>query len=160
MTTMTDDADLLALRELADDIFTAGTAPVLDATSPPLSVQIPLFRAGLGARLGSGRQFFPHISARDWVAAVVFLAEQDVAGPVNLTIPEPATNAEFTRALAARVHRPAPLAVPAPLIRIAAGPMAPEVLGSVRAVPRALEDAGFRFVDPDTTAVVAAALRG
>lgn len=135
------------------------TSPVMDRHAPPLSAQLRLFRAGLGGRLGSGRQYAPMISARDWVAAVAFLATAEVSGPVNLSIPTPTTNAEFTAALARAVRRPAAARVPAAVIRVAAGPMAPEVLGSVRAVPRALLDAGFRFVDPDVDSVLAAALR-
>ncbi|MGH3413399.1 MAG: TIGR01777 family oxidoreductase [Marmoricola sp.] len=135
------------------------TAPVMDAANPPLSILRRLFGLGLGGRIGSGRQYFPLVSARDWVASVVFLADSTVSGPVNLTIPEPATNADFTRALARQLHRPAPVPVPATAVRAAAGPLAPEVLGSVRAMPQQLLDAGFRFVDPDVDSVLSAALR-
>ena len=69
------------------------------------------------------------------------------------------TNAEFTRALAAAVHRPAFAAVPSPLLRLGAGEMAPELLGSVNAVPAALKADGYRFRDPDVAAVLATGLR-
>lgn len=133
------------------------TAPVLDRESSPLKQLLPLFRLGLGGPLGSGSQYFPIISARDWTAAVEFLASAEVDGPVNLTCPETPTNAEFTRALAALVHRPAVFRVPASVLRPAAGAMAPELLGSVRAVPAALTGAGYRFQDPDVSAVLTAA---
>jgi hypothetical protein len=134
------------------------TAPVMDRENPPLSLQLLLFKAGLGGRLGSGRQYLPMISLRDWVAAVTFLAEHDdVSGPVNLSCPEAPTNAEFTRALADLVHRPAFFRVPAAVLRPAAGRMAPEVLGSIRAVPEVLTDAGFRFADRGVADVLASA---
>lgn len=134
------------------------TTPVLDRTSAPLKQLLPLFRLGLGGRLGSGAQYFPNISLRDWIAATRFLAENDaISGPVNLCSPITPTNAEFTRALAALVHRPALLPVPAFVLRRAAGRLAPELLGSIRAVPRVLLDAGFAFTDHDIEAVLSAA---
>jgi uncharacterized protein len=134
------------------------TAPVMDRRNPPFQQQRLLFKAGLGGRLGSGRQYQPMISLPDWIAAVAFLAEHDdVAGPVNLCCPSTPTNAEFTRELARLVHRPAVLTVPAAVLRRAAGRMAPELLGSMRTVPEALLDAGFRFADVDSAAVLASA---
>jgi hypothetical protein len=101
------------------------------------------------------------VSLRDWLAAVVYLAEHDsVSGPINVCCPETPTNADFTRALAHAVGRPAFVAVPSPAIRIGAGPLAPELLGSVNLVPQVLLDAGFEFRDRDATAVVASGLSG
>lgn len=134
------------------------TAPVLDRESAPLRQLRLLFSLGLGGRLGNGRQYFPMISLQDWVGAVSFLAEhEDVAGPVNLCCPQTPTNAEFTAALAGLVHRPAVLPVPAALLRPAAGRMAPELLGSIRAVPQVLLDEGFRFADRTVADVLASA---
>jgi uncharacterized protein (TIGR01777 family) len=135
------------------------TAPVMDRANAPLRQQLLQFRAGLGGRLGRGDQYMPMISLRDWVGAVTFLAtHDDVAGPVNLSCPQAPTNAEFTEQLARLVHRPAFLSVPAALLRPAAGRMAPELLGSVRAVPRKLVDAGFEFADRTVAEVLASAL--
>jgi uncharacterized protein (TIGR01777 family) len=135
------------------------TAPVMDRGSAPLRQQLLLFRAGLGGRMGRGQQYVPMISLRDWTAAVAFLAARDdVSGPVNLSCPQAPTNAEFTEQLARLVHRPAFLSVPATLLRPAAGRMAPEILGSVRAVPQKLVDAGFRFADRTVADVLASAL--
>jgi uncharacterized protein (TIGR01777 family) len=135
------------------------TSPVLDRRSEPLKALRRLFKLGLGGRLGNGKQYFPIISLRDWVAAVVFLAESDTAqGPVNLCCPETPTNAEFTRALGRAVGRPAAVPVPSFAIRAGAGRMSPELLGSLNASPLALVDAGFEFRDPDVTAVLAAGL--
>lgn len=134
------------------------TSPVMDRSSAPLQQQLLLFKAGLGGRLGNGRQYMPMISLRDWVGAVRFLAQHDdVHGPVNLCCPQTPTNAEFTAALAHLVHRPAVFAVPAAVLRPAAGRMAPELLGSVRAVPQVLQDAGFDFADDTVAEVLASA---
>ena len=134
------------------------TSPVMDRRSAPLRLQLTQFRACLGGRLGSGRQYTPMTSLRDWVAAVTFLTgRDDVSGPVNLCCPRTPTNAEFTQQLARLVHRPAFLRAPAAVLRPAAGRMAPELLGSIRAVPRVLEDAGFEFSDPTVAAVLASA---
>lgn len=135
------------------------TAPVLDRRSAPLNLLAPLFKAGLGARLGSGEQYFPIISLRDWLAAAAFLTEShDVSGPFNLCAPQTPTNAEFTAALSRAVGRPAFLKVPSFALRTAAGAMAPEVLGSLNTTPAALEAAGFDFSDRTVEDVLSAAL--
>lgn len=134
------------------------TAPVLDRAAPPLKQLRLLYRLGLGGRLGNGHQHFPVISLRDWVGAVVHVAESDLAGPVNLCCPDTPTNREFTAALGRAVGRPAVIPVPAPAVRLAAGAMAPEVLGSVNARPQALLSSGYAFHDRDVRDVVAAAL--
>lgn len=109
---------------------------------------VPLYRLGLGGRLGSGRQFWPWISLVDEVQAIRFLLlNEAVSGPVNLTGPEPVTNAEFARTLGRVLHRPALLPVPAFALRVVLGGFADEgVLAGTRAVPRVLEQAGFTFV--------------
>lgn len=122
---------------------------------------LPLFRLGLGGRLGSGRQYMPWISLRDEVDAIRFLLTAPVHGPVNLTAPAPVTNAEFTAALGRVVHRPARLPVPASALEIVLGELARVgVLAGQRAVPRVLLDAGFTFTHRDVEAALAAAARG
>jgi uncharacterized protein (TIGR01777 family) len=131
------------------------TVPVLDRRSAPLRQLRLLYRLGLGGPVGSGRQFFPVVSLRDWVGAVAHLLEHtEVDGPVNVCAPLTPTYGQLNRALAAAVHRPAFLRVPATAVRVAAGPMAPEALGSVRAVPQRLLDSGYEFRDPDVDAVL------
>lgn len=135
------------------------TVPVFDRSAPPLKQLVPVFRLGLGAQLSDGRQFFPVISVRDWVAAAIHLGRHhSVHGPVNLCAPRTPTNAEFTQALASALHRRALIRVPAFAIRAGAGEMAKEVLGSVNVVPEVLEDSGFEFRDDDVENVLAAAL--
>ncbi len=135
------------------------TAPVMDRHSPPLRQLRLLFRLGLGARLGDGSQHMPMVSLRDWLGAVARMAEDaSISGPVNVSAPITPTNAEFTKALASAVRRPAFAFVPSPLISLGAGPAAPELLGSVNVSPAALETVGYEFRDRDVEAVLAAAL--
>lgn len=126
------------------------TAVVLDARGGALAKQLPLFKLGLGGRLGSGRQWFPWISLADQVGAITHLLTSQVTGPVNLVAPEPVTNARFTEVLAKVLGRPAKLPVP----RFAPGlllgrELAEELLyWSVRALPTVLEGDGYRFHHP------------
>jgi uncharacterized protein (TIGR01777 family) len=112
-----------------------------------LKKMLPIFRLGLGGRLGSGRQWMSWIGLGDAVRAILFaMKTETLSGPVNLTAPQPVTNAEFTRALGRALHRPAMLAVPAVALRLMFGEMADEaLLWSTRAVPGKLIKAGFRF---------------
>ncbi|MDQ4055454.1 MAG: TIGR01777 family oxidoreductase [Actinomycetota bacterium] len=136
------------------------TAPVMDRRSPPLKQLRLLFKAGLGARLGNGDQHLAMVSLRDWVGSVVHLAEHESAtGPFNICCPQTPTNAEFTKALAEALDRRAFLVAPGPVLKVGAGRMAPELLGSLNVRPAALEASGYRFRDRDVDAVLASALR-
>ncbi|GHF81981.1 TIGR01777 family oxidoreductase [Streptomyces thermodiastaticus] len=119
----------------------------------------PLFRAGLGGRLGDGRQYWSFISLHDEVAALRHLLDtESLSGPVNLTAPEPLTNARITAAMGRVLHRPTPFAVPAPVLRAVLGEMAQDVLGSARVVPSRLLESGFSFAFPGIEDAVRAAL--
>jgi hypothetical protein len=121
----------------------------------------PVFRAGLGGRMGDGRQFWSHISLRDHLDAQRFLLAEGPDGPdgpVNLTAPEPVTNREVTRVMGRVLHRPTVFAVPAPVLRLVLGEFAEDVTGSQRVLPRRLLDAGFSFTDPGVEDAVRAAL--
>ncbi|MFC8988315.1 TIGR01777 family oxidoreductase [Streptomyces sp. NPDC057115] len=119
----------------------------------------PLFRAGLGGRLGDGRQYWSFVALHDVVAALRHLLETDgLSGPFNVTAPHPATNAEITRVMARVLRRPAVFAVPAPVLRTVLGEMSGDVLGSARVLPRRLTESGFRFAFPDIEGAVRAAL--
>ncbi|GAB7183600.1 TIGR01777 family oxidoreductase [Kitasatospora sp. Ki12] len=119
----------------------------------------PLFRLGLGGRLGSGRQYWSFISLHDQVAALRFLLDHDdLSGAFNLTSPRPATNAELTTALGRALRRPTLFPVPEAVLKVVLGELAVEVVGSHRVVPRRLSDAGFRFTHPDVYSAVLAAL--
>jgi uncharacterized protein (TIGR01777 family) len=135
------------------------TGVVADRRGGALRLMLPAFRAGLAGRLGTGRQYFSVISLRDWVGAVRFLIEHDdAAGAFNLVGLDPPTNNEFTKALAAKLHRPAVLWVPQTPMRLALGGLAGELLGSLRMRPARLVAAGFEHRDRDLTAVLDSAL--
>ncbi|MFD7921816.1 TIGR01777 family oxidoreductase [Streptomyces sp. NPDC059740] len=117
----------------------------------------PLFRAGLGGRLGDGRQYWSFIALHDHIAALRHLLDtEELAGPVNLTAPEPVTNREVTAAMSRVLRRPALLPVPAPALRLALGEFAGDVLMSQRVVPRKLLDSGFSFAFPEVTEAIRA----
>ena len=132
------------------------TGIVLARDGGMLARLAPLFRFGLGARLGSGRQYLSWISLTDEVRAIRFLLEHDLDGPVNLTAPAPVTNAEFTAALGRAVHRPAVLLVPAAALRIGLGELSGELLTGQRVRPARLLAAGFAFRHNDIAAALAA----
>lgn len=139
-----------ATRPAADAgvrVVLARSAVVLSRRGGMLSMLRPLYSLGLGGRLGNGRQYQPWISLDDEIGALMFvLADPTVNGPVNLAGPAPVTNAEFNRALARAMHRPAPLVVPAFALRAVIGEFAQEgVLRGPRAIPAALEHAGYSF---------------
>jgi uncharacterized protein (TIGR01777 family) len=118
-----------------------------------------VFRAGLGGRLGSGRQFWPWISVTDEVAAIVHLLGAEVSGPVNLTGPAPATNTEFTKTLGRILRRPTVLAVPRFALSLALGEFGrSSVLGGQRALPVRLTGSGFRYTHPDLESALRSAL--
>lgn len=145
--------------EAGSRVVVLRTSPVLHRDAPPLKQMLLPFKLGLGTKLGDGSQHFPCISLRDWVGATAFAAQADeLTGPVNLCCPQTPTNAEFTHALADAVGRKARLGVPSIVLDKAAGQMAPELLNSVNARPRALERAGYRFADVDVRDVLRAAL--
>lgn len=136
------------------------TGVVLSAAGGALRRQLPLFRLGLGGRLGSGRQWLSWISLVDEVNAIRFLLDADrVAGPVNLVSPRPVTNAAFTQALSRVLRRPALLPVPAPALRLALDGFADEgVLVSQRVTPGVLVAAGFPYAHPEIEPALRAAI--
>jgi uncharacterized protein (TIGR01777 family) len=135
------------------------TGIVFDGGGGAAAKLLPLFRLGLGGRLGDGRQYWSLISLADEVAALRFLLDRDdVDGPVNLTAPSPVTNARLTEELGRRLRRPTLLAVPGFALRVALGEMAVEVLGSQRVEPRVLQEKGFVFRHPGLADIVAEGL--
>ncbi|MFJ7774442.1 TIGR01777 family oxidoreductase [Streptomyces yangpuensis] len=120
----------------------------------------PLFRAGVGGRLGDGRQYWPYISLRDEVAALRHIIDTpSLSGPVNLTAPEPLTNRQVTAAMGRVLHRPAVLPVPAVALRVVLGEFSEDVLGGQRARPARLLESGFVFRDPGIEQAIRAALQ-
>jgi hypothetical protein len=136
------------------------TGIVLSGEGGIVGKQLLLFKAGLGAPLGTGRQWTSWISLADEVAAIRHLLTADVEGPVNLVGPAPVTNRDFTRALGRAVHRPTlPVAVPGVALRLAVGPFADEgILIGQRLAPAVLQRSGFAFAHDDVDAALRASL--
>lgn len=128
-------------------VVLARTGLVFSPAGGALGRLRPLFRTGLGARLGSGRQYMSWITLEDEVRALLFaISNPALSGPVNMTGPAPVTNAEFTTAFGRAVNRPTPFMLPGIAVRTALGEFADEgVLIGQRAIPSALERAGFEF---------------
>jgi uncharacterized protein len=141
------EAAALAAEYAGARVVLARSGLVLSPAGGVLARLRPLFGFGLGARLGSGRQYMPWISLEDEIRALLFAINNDaLSGPVNLTGPAPVTNAEFTAALGRALNRPTPLLVPGVALRTLLGEFADEgLLDGQRAIPAALERAGFVF---------------
>jgi len=140
-------------------VVTLRSGLVLSPRGGMLGRMLPLFRLGLGGRIGSGRQVMSWIGLSEWVAIARFLlGRDDISGPVNLTTPSPVTNAEFTSALAAAVHRPAVMVAPAPALKLALGGVSSDILSSARVLPRRLLDEGYQFRHPAIAGALAAEL--
>jgi uncharacterized protein (TIGR01777 family) len=138
------------------------TGVVLGKGGGALGRQVPLFKAGLGAPLGSGRQWLSWISLTDHAAAVRHvLTTDDVTGPVNLVAPEPVTNRDFTKALGPVLHRPTwPVGVPRQVLHLVLGEFADDVLASFRIAPTVLERTHFAYSHPDLPSALQAAVAG
>jgi hypothetical protein len=132
---------------------------VLHRAGGALERMLPVFSLGLGGAVGSGRQWWSWISRSDAVRGLQFLLEAPLVGACNLVAPAPATNAEFTHALARALRRPALMTVPAFAVRLAFGEMGQAtILDGQRCLPNALLHAGFQFEHPDLTRALRAAL--
>ncbi len=147
-----------AAADLANDVPTIKlrTGLVLDPTGGALGRMLPLFRFGLGGKLGSGKQWWSWITLHDQIRAITFLLESKITGAVNLTAPNPVTNQEFTAALARAMHRPAIFPAPAFALRIALGGFSTEILGSKKVMPKVLTDSGFVFDYPHVSTALTA----
>lgn len=114
-----------------------------------LAKQLPFFKLGLGGKVGSGRQWISWISIDDEVAAIRFLLDHDVSGPVNLVAPEPVTNSEYTKTLGSVLHRPTTiLPITGPRLLYGRELADSLLLTSQRVAPAALQQAGFEFGQP------------
>jgi uncharacterized protein len=131
---------------------------VLSPEGGALKKMVLPFKLGVGGRLGEGTQYMSWIALEDTVRAVLHALEH-LQGPVNVTAPEPATNAEFTKALGAALHRPTFMPLPGPLARLALGEMADvALLSGARVLPRELLTSGFQFEHPSLRAYLERAL--
>lgn len=140
------EREALRAEEFGVRVVIARIGIVLSRTGGALAEAIPLFRWGLGGRLGSGRQWMPWVHVRDAARLLVHAAsDPSIRGPMNVASPAPVRNAEFTRSLAHHVSRPVSLPVPRLALRAALGEVADVVLSSAAMVPAVALDSGFRF---------------
>jgi uncharacterized protein (TIGR01777 family) len=132
---------------------------VVSAKGGAFGKLLPLARLGLGGRLGSGAQYWSYVSLADAVRALRHAIDTDaVNGPINVTTPHPARNAEITADIGRAVNRPARLAVPAPALRLALGGFSEGVLMSQRVIPARLLESGFEFRHPTFPEALASVL--
>jgi len=123
------------------------TGLVLSAEGGALKEQLPFFKLGIGGKIGDGSQYWSWISITDHVNAMLHLLDTDIAGPVNMTAPNPSTNAEFTKALGKALGRPTFLPTPKPAVQLRLGKECAQALlyDSARIIPEVLVDSGFSF---------------
>ena len=150
-----------AWEEAADPAREAGVAVAHARTGLVAARQggamepiLRLARLGLGGPLGSGRQWWPLLSLDDEVAALIWLIDNDLTGPVNLAPPQPVRQRELAREIGRQLHRPAILPAPGLAMRVAVGEFAGEVLASTRVLPHVLLDHGFEWQQPDLPSLV------
>ncbi len=147
-------------REAGIRVVHNRTGLVLARSEGTLKFAAPVFYLGLGGRLGAGRQVWSWVALADVVRSYLYAVDHPLEGPVNVTAPEPVTNAEFTRILAEVMHRPAFMAVPEFVLRLG-GEMVDElILSGARVVPRKLLESGFRFRFAELRPALQAVLAG
>lgn len=152
------EAATSSASEAGGRVVNLRTSAVLDQRGGPIKAMGIPFRLGIGGRVGDGRQWFPSISMHDWLGAVTrLICDDSMRGPFNLSGPQPVSNAEFTRILAAQLHRPAVLVAPATPLKWVLGGLATVVIGSRRVLPARLLEAGFTFAHPTAIRQVEAA---
>jgi uncharacterized protein (TIGR01777 family) len=135
------------------------TGVVLAKQGGALAKMLPFFRAGVGGPVAGGRQYVPWIHLDDVVGGMLrCLDDEQLSGPVNLTAPSPATNAELSRALGRVLRRPAFLPVPGLALKLLYGEMAQVVIEGACVVPERLLAAGHTFAHPELEPALRAAL--
>lgn len=145
-------------REAGARVVSLRTGIVLARNGGLIKTLRPLAMLGLAGRQGSGRQFLSWVTLSDEVAAIRFLLDSDVSGPVNVTAPNPARNGELIAAIARAMHRPAFMRVPAFALRLVLREFADGLLGGARVLPGALTKAGFEFRYPELEPALRAVL--
>lgn len=148
------EAEALRLAEFGTRVVCLRIGIVLGEGGGALEKMLPIFRMGVGGRLGSGQQWIAWIHVDDLVAMIDWCLASDVEGPVNATAPNPVRNKEFTKQLAAAVRRPAILPVPWFALRLALGEFANTLFFSQRVVPAVAMENGFKFTYPDVKSAI------
>jgi uncharacterized protein len=153
------EGEARAAEALGTRVVTVRTGIVLDTRGGALPRMLPPFRMGVGGRLGSGKQWMSWIHLQDLVSLYQLALDQPLRGAMNGVAPYPVNNADFTRALATAVHRPAFLPVPGFALKVLFGEMSEVLLGSQRVAPKVAEAAGFRFRFPQLEPALADLLK-
>jgi len=149
-----------AAEALGMRVVRVRTGIVLDARGGALPRMLTPFKMGVGGKLGSGKHWMSWIHLDDLAALFQLALATPVSGAINGVAPNPVTNADFTRALAAAVHRPAIFPVPGFALRLLFGEMGGILLASQRVAPKAAESAGFTFRFPELAGTLADVLKG
>jgi uncharacterized protein len=140
------EAEALRAKDFGARVVLLRTGIVLSEKGGALAKMLPIFKMGIGGKLGSGRQFMSWIALTDEVGVICFALENEtVRDAVNLTAPHPVTNAEFTETMGRLLSRPTFLRVPRFGLHLALGEMGETALGSLRVLPNKLEAAGYEF---------------
>jgi uncharacterized protein (TIGR01777 family) len=153
------EREAMAAEPLGVRVATIRTGMALDPRGGALQSLLPPFRMGVGGKLGSGKQWIPWIHLDDLANLYAFAVDNPVRGALNGTAPNPVTNADFTRALASAIHRPAIVPVPAFAMKLLYGEMSEILFDSQRVLPKQAESAGFRFRFPQLPAALADLLK-
>lgn len=153
------EAEAARAEALGMRVARVRTGVVLDGRGGALKKMLPPFRMGVGGKIGSGNQWMSWIHIEDLADVFRFALDSRVAGPLNGVSPNPVTNAEFTKTLAATLHRPAIFPMPEFALKLMFGEMAEVVLASQRVLPNALEEAGYKFKYPDLANALADVLK-
>lgn len=149
------EAEAMVAEAKGARVAVARFGVVLGTDGGALGKMVPAFRSFVGGPLGTGRQWFPWIHMHDLVGALEFLAfTESLSGPFNLTAPNPVRNKEMAAALGKVLGRPAVLAAPAFMLKLAMGELSGVLLGSQRALPNKLLEAGYDFAFPGIEAAL------
>ncbi|MEY3479536.1 MAG: hypothetical protein RIQ71_311 [Verrucomicrobiota bacterium] len=149
-----------AMRVENSRVVLLRTGFVLGRDGGAMKLVLPVFRSGLGGRLGSGKQWMSCIHVDDVAGMSLWAIENEhIRGPLNAVMPRPVTNTEFTRDVARAVHRPAVFPVPAFIMRIVLGRMSSMLLQSSRVRPAVAESLGYGFAFADFQSVCTAIAR-
>lgn len=153
------EAEARAAETLGMRVVCARLGMVLSPTGGALERMLPIFRRGLGGRLGSGQQWMSWVHIDDVVGLLLHAASSALSGPLNVVSPQPIRNLDFTRALAEAVGRQAVLPAPKLGLRLALGELSGMLTASQRVLPRAAEGSGYEFACPELEAALAGCVR-
>lgn len=149
------EKEALRAAEYGVRVVIVRTGVVLGADGGALTQMLLPFKMGVGGRLGSGRQFMSWIHIDDLVKIMLYAKENiSLRGPINAVAPIPVSNRDFTQALASALHRPAILPAPGFALKLLLGEFANVLLGSQRALPEVLQQAGYEYAHPEIKAAL------